>query len=108
VRGGGSDTGFLTAVYTDVLQRGTDPLTGVWGQMLSQGASRGQVVDGIRASVEADGVTVQTAYKGLLCRVVEDQGLSFWVSRLQNGLKMAVFLVELLASEQYYTKATLR
>jgi hypothetical protein len=82
-RGGGTNTGFLQAVYNDVLGRAPDP-TGLqaFGTALANGVSRAQVVQVIVSSDEAIQDEVRQMYNQLLQRNPDPTGLAAFSTAL--------------------------
>ncbi len=86
VRGGGTNDGFLTAIYQDALNRPIDP----GGQMaftqaLASGMTRSQVAAIIFSSPEYRRDLVQSFYQRFLDRVSDPGGLDAWGAFLQKG-----------------------
>ena len=102
---GGTDAGFLAAVYDAVLHRAVDASgASGWGQLLTQGGSREQVALAILGSAESDQVTLGDGYHALLGRDADAMGLSAWGTALQNGLSDEDFAALLIASDEYFAR----
>jgi uncharacterized delta-60 repeat protein len=84
-RGGGSNNGFLTALYQDVLNRAIDP-SGLASnlQLLANGTSRTQVAANLLRSTEYLNNLVQGFYVKYLRRAADPAGLSAFVTALQT------------------------
>jgi hypothetical protein len=102
-RGGGTDAGFLAALYTDVLGRAIDPSgLDVYSHMLARGVSRGDVVTALLTSQEGSQYRVQQDYQWLLHRGVDPSGMATYSTMLaQNGQEEAV-TATLLASDEFF------
>lgn len=83
-RGGGTNSGWLTAVYQDLLNRAPDPGgLAAWTNALNAGFSRTQVALVIATSPEANTIEVQNLYNQLLGRAADPGGLAFFTTQLQ-------------------------
>lgn len=103
VRGGGSDTGFVTALYQDVLQRAPDAGgLAAWSGMLEHGATRHQVAQGILQSSESDRLSVVTTYQQFLGRAPDTSALAGFVLLQRRGMSTADLYASILASDEYY------
>lgn len=104
-RGSGSNEGFLTALYQDVLRRKPD--SGgrqVFLESLDQGTTREQVAAQILGSAEYRTRLVRGLYQDFLGRDADTGGLAFWVNALANGLRDEQLIGRLVASEEYVSK----
>jgi parallel beta-helix repeat protein len=105
-RGGGTNLGFVGALYHDALNRAPDP-TGLAGfdQFLAQGGARGQVADMIFSSPEYRGDLVESYYQRFLHRDADSSGLSGFVSVLgQPGARDEQVVTALVASDEYFAR----
>src|SRR5262249_44774243 len=85
-RGGGTNAGFLTALYQDVLNRAVDPTgTNTFTQALGGGTTRGQVAATIFSGQEGLQNAVQGFYGSLLRRAADNAGLNVFVNAMQQG-----------------------
>jgi subtilisin-like proprotein convertase family protein len=102
-RGKGNDTGFLNAVYLDVLNRPIDNggLSTYLGLLL-KGASREQVATDILTSTEAFQDETAALYLKYLRRPVDPSGLSSFVGGFEHGLTIEAAINSLLSSDEYY------
>jgi hypothetical protein len=104
--GGGTNTGFVQALYVLVLNRTVDTTgTQAWGQALAQNTPRSAVAAAILGSIEADTLEVQALYNQLLHRPAESAGLGTWVNALQRGLRREDLLAAIVSSDEYYALA---
>jgi hypothetical protein len=102
VRGGGTNTGFLTALYADVLNRALDPTgASAWGTALLSGASRAQVAYGILTSTEARGDQIAYYYANFLHRTASASDLQFWEGQFKQGASDQLVIANILGSQEY-------
>jgi streptogramin lyase len=104
VRKGGTNAGFLTAVYQDVLNRPIDPAGATfWNRMLTNDASsRTTVALAILQSSESDQLEVQTIYLQFLHRPADAGGLATFVQALQSGTPNEVVIAAVIGSDEYF------
>jgi hypothetical protein len=102
VRGGGSNGGFLGALYQDALSRGLDP-TGQVGftALLNGGVSPGQVAGAIFGSGEFNQNLVKNWYQTFLHRQADDGGLATFTNALQQGARYEDVIAALLGSGEF-------
>ncbi len=101
-RGGGTNDGFLRALYLDVLGRALDPRGQAgWGQLLALGVPRESVAFGVLTSLEADEVLVEGLYESFLRRQAEPDGLNFWIEHIRPGFPDKSLIAAILTSEEY-------
>jgi len=105
-RGGGTNAGFLGALYQDVLHRAIEA-NGLqtWMQALAKGASRTAVATAVLGNLEAETDEVQYLYQELLHRPVDTGGLSTFVQELQLGTPGVRVIVALVGSTEYAQNA---
>jgi autotransporter-associated beta strand protein len=129
-RGGGTNLGFLQAVYLDVLGRAIDPSgQQTFTQALNAGMSRLLVAQAILNSQEAVTDMVQALYLRILRRPADPSGLTAFVNAIQinnnlvnnpanalgisntltglggsNGLTVDQAAAALLASNEFFTR----
>jgi hypothetical protein len=101
-RSGGTDAGFLTALYGDLLGRAPDDAgAALYGSLLQNGTPRSAVADLVLHSPEADQVLVRGIYRELLHREADPDGLNFWVGLLGQGVGEEVVRARFVASDEY-------
>lgn len=107
-----SDIDFINKVYLTTLDRSAlQEETNLWIQNFSQGMSRGdllyQLTDSAdyRAKTDAD-VTLALMYIGLLHRISEQEGYTFWQQALQQGAKESDVIDSFLSSPEYIGRFT--
>src|SRR5262249_22556840 len=103
VRGGGTNDGFLAALYQDALHRGIDAAgqAGV-GAALANGATTGQVATAVLTSPEGLQDVVQGFYRNLLGRPADGAGLNGFVSAMQQGLTDQQVIAALAGSDEFF------
>lgn len=102
-RGGGTNEGFLQAVYQDALGRPLDAGgASFFGQLLAQGRSRTEVGLILVTSLEYRQRLVNGFYEQFLRRPADAAGLSFFVAQLQAGVRQETVIATLLASNEYF------
>jgi hypothetical protein len=102
-RAGGTNDGFLDALYADALHRAVDS-TGrtLFDQALAQGATRQQVAQAIFASNEYRQDLVRSFYWLYLHRPADTAGLNAFVGALGQGATDQAVIAAILASNEYY------
>jgi hypothetical protein len=103
-RAGGTNSGFLNALYQDALGRMPDPggFAG-WSQALAGGLSRTQVAADFFAGTEFQGDLVQSFYATFLHRAPEPSGLNGWLSALQQGMTDEQVIAAFVGSAEYFS-----
>jgi uncharacterized repeat protein (TIGR01451 family) len=104
-RGGGTNDGFLNALYMDGLGRAVDAAgRAAWDQALANGSSRTQVAAGIFSSPEYANDLVNNYYTTYLRRQADPAGLNAWVGQLLAGVKDQRVLADILGSAEYFMR----
>jgi uncharacterized delta-60 repeat protein len=104
-RHGGSNTGFLQALYIDVLQRAIDSSGAqTWGQALGNGISRRAVAAAVLASPESDGLEVASLFHQFLRRDPDYLGLPAFTDELQKGVLNEMVLASIVSSGEYFSR----
>jgi len=97
---------FICATYEDLLGRAPEASgLAYWLAMLSEGASRTQVVYDIATSPEYRQDFVSGFYEAYLGRGPDAGGLSYWVGQLKSGVSDAQVLAGILGSAEFYRDA---
>jgi hypothetical protein len=101
-RGGGSDNGFLSAMYQDALNRPTDGIgAATFGQALAGGMSRAQVAEAVFGSPELQQDIVQRDYQYFLHRAADAAGLANCTQALQHGMRDEQIAAAIVGSQEY-------
>jgi hypothetical protein len=101
-RGGGTNDGFLTALYADALNRGVDAGSRMgFDSPLNGGGSRQQVATAIFGSAEYAMDLVQSFYQKFLHRAADSSGLNTFTGVLQGGGRDEQVILDLVSSPEY-------
>ncbi len=101
-QGGGTNAGFLSALYLDALGRPIDAAgQATFTQALASGASRTDVAGVIFSSTEFRQNLVQGFYQQFLGRPADVVGLNSFIATLQGGGRQEQIVSALLSSEEY-------
>jgi uncharacterized protein (TIGR03118 family) len=102
-QGGGTNAGFLSALYQDALHRMIDPAgQAAFSSALAHGTSPGQVAAAIFASPEFLQDTVKSFYQSLLHRAADPAGLSAFVNALEHGATDQQVLAAIAGSDEFF------
>jgi hypothetical protein len=100
---GGTPSGFVMALYTDLLRRGADSGgLASWVGKVNAGVSRGTVVAGFLYSNEYETNFVESEYANLLGRVADPGGLATWLSALRGGFSYEWVIADIMGSPEFY------
>jgi hypothetical protein len=106
-RGGGTNEGFLEALYEDALVRPVDGSgLATFGQALAIGASRPQVAATIFSSLEYRQDLVAGFYLQLLHRNADNGGLNTFMGLLGTGIRDEDVMATLVGSSEYSAAMT--
>jgi uncharacterized protein (TIGR03118 family) len=101
-RGGGTNNGFLNALYQDGLNRAIDPSgQATFAMELATGITPGQVAAAVFASSEFLQDTVQGFFQNLLHRAADPTGLNSFVNALQNGATDQQVIAAIASSSEF-------
>src|SRR5262249_11392403 len=101
-QGGGTNDGFLDALYRDILNRPIDDaMRAAFDQKLASGTSRSEVAAMVIGSPEARQVLVHTLYTGLLGPGNDTTTFQLIVSGLDQGSPIDQVIAVLLASDGF-------
>jgi hypothetical protein len=104
-RGGGTTTGWFTALYMDALHRApTQAELNSYtsgNHFLNQMDYDFNVAVSVFSSTEHKQVEVSDFYQHFLHRLPEPAGLTFWVNRLQSGIPIEEVIAEIASSPEY-------
>jgi probable HAF family extracellular repeat protein len=103
IRGGGTNAGFVSALYQDALQRDVDP-TGrfVNNQALAAGVSRSAIASVIFGSSEYRQGLLQGYYREYLHRDADPTGMLAWVNLLKRRGRDNQVIAGIVASDEYF------
>ena len=104
-RGGGTNGGFVDALYLDALGRPADAggLASFLGA-LANGMTRQSVADAIFHSDECRQDLVQTFYQRFLHRPADSAGLAAWTAALRNGMRDEDAIAQFVGSGEYFSQ----
>jgi len=103
---GGTDSGFVNAVYECILGRPVDSAgLATWTSALSNGVSRAQVAYAVDTSNESH-VDDVTYFYTALNRSPDPTGLSTWVGALNSGVPYQQVAADIFGSQEFYNDAT--
>jgi len=102
-RGGSQISGFLSALYSDALNRAVDP-TGeaAFTQALAAGESRQAVATAIFGSAEYRQDLVESYYETYLGRQADSGGLTTFTTMLAQGGSNQAVVAAILGSQEYF------
>lgn len=104
-RAGGTNPGFVAALYRDALFRPPEPAAAQgWGELLAAGVSRATVAEGVVGSREFDWWVVRGFYLLWLRRDPDPAGHDALVGHLQRGVTDDEVLAVILASPEYFSR----
>jgi autotransporter-associated beta strand protein len=103
-RGGGSDDGFVTALFQDAFHRPVDPtfLTLLDSGLVNRGDHR-QLAEVIFGSDEYRQDLLRDDYQRFLHRAADDVGLSAWLGALRSGMSEQEVIAAIAGSDEYLT-----
>jgi uncharacterized protein (TIGR03118 family) len=105
VQGGGTDDGFLDALFHDALGRSVDSgARQYFDQLLASGDTTGQVAALVISSSEYLDDVVKGIYLQFLDRPADAGGLAFWASQLQAGVRDEQIIDAIAASDEDFGK----
>jgi hypothetical protein len=103
--GGGTDLGFMSALYQDALGRAIDPLGARdIPLLLAHGFSRASVAIIVLGSPESDAREVQASYQEFLHRAADPMSLDVFSQALQAGLPNELLISVLVGSDEYFAR----
>ncbi len=105
VRAGGTNLGFVNALFQDELGRAPESQTlAALLQYLAMGNSRASAAAFLTGSAEANQFVVQNLYVAYLNRVADAAGLAYWSNLLQQTGQVSIIEAGILGSQEYYVK----
>jgi hypothetical protein len=108
VQGGGTNPGYITSMYRELLNRDPDPVgLNYWTTRLNNGESRSAVSNSIWYSPEKYNVRVTDAFSELLGRTASPADQAYWSSvAMQSGPTAMRSLI--MSSDEYWNRASAR
>jgi uncharacterized protein GlcG (DUF336 family) len=101
-RGGGTNVGFLQAIYPDALGRPLDDAGGqVWGNALASGTDRSTVAADILNSSEGQQNAVNAIFQQFLGRSADPAGLSTFTQLLAHGASYQQIMADVIGSDEF-------
>jgi uncharacterized protein (TIGR03118 family) len=101
-RGGGTNDGFLDALYKDAFNRAVDSSgRSAFDRALASGVTRAQVATIIFTSAEFRQDLVQSDYQRFLRRAADSGGLSGFTAALQQGVRDEQIILAMVSSDEY-------
>lgn len=101
-RGGGSQEGFIKAIYQDALGRTVDPAgAAAWAEQLAAGEAADSVAAKILGSEECKKLKVEKFYHHLLRRPADTGGLHGFTQQLHQGTREEQVICQVLGSQEY-------
>ncbi len=102
---GGTNDGFLKAIYADVLNRAPDANgQAAFSKAMAAGMSPMAVVSLMVASQEYQQNLVRSYYAQLLDRKADAGGVNAFVNQLQHGMRDEDVIAEIIAALEYFNK----
>jgi hypothetical protein len=104
-RGGGTNNGYLSTLFQDILGRAIDS-TGqtTFSQQLTNNVSRTMVAGEVLTSLEAEQDVVMSFYQRFLRRPADTGGLNIFTMALQQGAKEGDIILDLVISDEYFAR----
>jgi uncharacterized protein (TIGR03118 family) len=104
-RGGGTQAGFLNALFQDALGRAPD-LDGVtfYTARMQAGATTAQVAMSVFSSTEFRTDRVISFYEAYLHRAPEGSGTAYWLAALNSGVHDETVIAAIMASDEYFAR----
>ncbi|HEV3439328.1 MAG TPA: DUF4214 domain-containing protein, partial [Gemmata sp.] len=103
---GGTDTGFISLLYHDLLKRNIDPTgAATYGHELAGGMSRSEVAFQVLTSTEYRIDLVESYYSQFLDRPADPAGLRAWVGQLGSGMSDQEVIADIIGSTEFSTGA---
>ncbi|HVX11763.1 MAG TPA: DUF4214 domain-containing protein [Pirellulales bacterium] len=105
VRGGGTNAGFLNALFEDALGRGIDPTSQTFfTNELVSGVSRGAIVWGVLNSLEYRQDVINGIYQEYLGRAADPTAMAAALEELDFGMSPAGLIAQTVGSLEYFNR----
>jgi uncharacterized protein (TIGR03118 family) len=103
VRGGGTNNGFLAALYQDVLNRGIDAGgQAAFGTALANGATTAQIATSVLSSPEGLQGVVDGFYRSFLGHPADRAGQGGFVNAMQQGTTDQQVVASIAGSDEFF------
>ena len=100
---GHAGSGWVIAMYRDLLGRTADPGgLSYWQGQLAGGVSTFSIAIGFAASQERESARINADYLVYLDRSVDPGGLTFWLGQFAAGVRNESLIAGFIASQEYY------
>ena len=105
-QGGGTNAGFLDALFLDLLNRPIDPTASATfqAQLASGTVFRRDIALAVQSSSEWYGIIVDEYYRQFLRRPADAAGISVFSNYLQTGGTEQLLSASLVASDEYFQR----
>ena len=105
VHGGGTNAGFINAIYRDVLGRVPDPGGAMfYSQFLANGGSPFDVAQAILNSSEDELIRLKGYYQQFLRRDIDPAGQADWVNAIAQGVPDEAVIAGIMSSPEYFAR----
>jgi len=95
-------TDFVTALYSDILNRAPDQAgLANYNSLLQSGASPASVAGSIWDSAEHRGVQIDGFYQTLLHRAADSEGRQAWIDKMVGGMSEETVMLGFVTSVEY-------
>jgi hypothetical protein len=100
---GGTDRGWVDAMYFDLLGRAADPAgEAAWVESLALGVSRSAVAYDFASSPEREADRIQADYQQFLGRTANQSEVVNWVNAFRSGMTNENIITGFVASDEFY------
>ena len=100
---GGSDAGWVSGMYDDLLGRMPDAAgLRYWTEQLASGETHFQVALGFATSAERESIVVNDDFQRFLSRPATATELAYWTTALTSGHKRDELVAALIGSAEFY------
>jgi hypothetical protein len=105
-RAGGTDAGFVAALYSDLLHRAPEATgAAAWQALLAGGQTRARIAAEMLQTEEAQAAALHEIYQEYLHRPADDFGLSHFLAFLHNGGTREQAIAIIVGSAEYMNRA---
>ena len=107
VQGGGTDPGYVSALYRDIIGRDPDPGGLSYWVGVLRGSGRGQVVNGLWYATETFNVRVDEAFRAFLGRAPSASETAAWAG-IARSAGLTGMRTYLMTTDEYWNRAATR